>query len=86
MPRDLNPQECSICRFTVKGNNALKGRRIGGVFYLTPEDTGLDQAGPAILLDDNTLIVLQSDDEGNAPGVARVIPGDGRDPFLLPRI
>jgi len=91
MPRDPDHESfrrsAEMARFTRMGNKALKGRTIKTVFYLSPAETGLDQGGPAIVLDDGAVLVIQSDDEGNAPGVIRYIPSNDTDrAFLLPRI
>lgn len=79
--------EATAARLTKQANDALKGRRIQTVFYLSPADTGLDQGGPAIVLDNGTVLVIQSDDEGNAPGAIQVISASDSDPgFIIPRI
>lgn len=49
----------------------LKGKTIVDVF-IDEEHTGF----PVLLFDDETLVAVQSDAEGNGPGFLKIIPAD----------
>lgn len=58
----------------------LKGRTIIEVFYLPDdevEDLGWDASGLVLLLDNQTQVLVQQDDEGNGPGALLVISDAG---------
>ena len=51
----------------------LKGRTVVDVF-IDDEHTGF----PVLLLDDNTLVTVQADAEGNGPGFLKIAPADSK--------
>lgn len=61
--------------WTEKVGTALVGRRIKAVFYDGAEYWG--QMGINLELDDGTIVLIQSDEEGNGPG-AVIIERQGK--------
>ena len=62
-----------------KFESILKGKTISNIRYLTDEEMemfGWYKRPMVIVLNDNTQIVLQSDDEGNDGGAAFLYNGD----------
>jgi hypothetical protein len=67
MKRDSNPNS----QWLLAQLHRLKGRTIADVF-IDEDHTGF----PVLLLDDETLVTVQSDPEGNGPGFLRILPAE----------
>lgn len=66
---NLKRENESASQWLLQHLNRLKGRTIVEVF-VDDKHTGF----PVLHLDDDTLVTVQSDPEGNGPGFLRIIP------------
>jgi len=69
MKSESNPTS----RWLLERLGRLKGRTVVNVF-IDEENSGF----PVLVLDDNTLVAVQSDPEGNGPGFLRIIPAESK--------
>jgi len=67
----------------------LVGKKIVGIRYLTKEEMKASYwycRCPVLILDDGTIVLPLSDDEGNEGGVLEILTPDCDNPMTLPRM
>ena len=89
MPHSVSVDRVKIAQlhFGALATQNLVGKKIVDVGWVSRDDTGLDHYAICLMLEDDTGIMVMSDDEGNDAGALFVVPGDPKkEQFTLPRI